>query len=58
MRLKVEDIERLNKEVEEAEIRALKRMHERDTEVETAFRRLMNREVRELKKDMYWGVRD
>lgn len=55
MRLKVEDIERLNKEVEEAEIRALKRMHERDTEVETAFRRLMNREVRELRNDIYWG---
>lgn len=55
MRLTVADIERLNKEVEETEIRALKRIHERDEEVETAFRRLMNREVRELKNDICWG---
>ena len=55
MRLTVSDIERLNKEVEEAEIRALKRMHERDEAVETAFRRLMNREIRELRNDICWG---
>lgn len=55
MRLTVADIERLNKEVEETEIRALKRVLERDNEVETAFRRLMHREARELRNDIYWG---
>lgn len=49
MRLTVADIERLNKEVEEAEVRALKRTIRKmdDKTVDREFNRIMRREIRD-----------
>jgi hypothetical protein len=49
MRLTVADIERLNKEVEEAEVRALKRTIRKmdDETVDREFDRIMRREIRD-----------
>jgi hypothetical protein len=49
MRLTVADIERLNKEVEEAEVRALKRIiRKMDNEtVDREFDRIMRNEIRD-----------
>ena len=49
MRLTMADIERLNKEVEEAEVRALKRTIRKmdDETVDREFDRIMRREIRD-----------
>lgn len=51
MRLTVADIERLNKEVEEAEVRALKRIiRKMDNEtVDREFDRIMRNEIRDTR---------
>lgn len=51
MRLTVADIERLNKEVEEAEVRALKRtIRKMDNEtVDREFNRIMRNEIRDTR---------
>ena len=55
MRLTVADIERLNKEVEEAEVRALKRtIRKMDNEtVDREFDRIMRNEIRDTRKWMW-----
>lgn len=59
MRLTVADIERLNKEVHGSEIRALQRQQSRqsDSTVDREFDRIMQREIREIRR-MMRGDRD